>query len=1256
MAAYSYTDWASKSREEQQNSPGISIERDHIVNNPNRGVYWSATTSAAAMSKHIESTLAGEDRMAAQRMWNGLRQLHRQATESPRMTTRAMQPRQDDAHVALGSYNGHLNDQQIDQLASVMDDVVALQTEAQLLGIDPIQASRRMMDRAASRAVGYNMDDNEIEPALKPLIESQKGSSVIANLNQSVAQLQLEIKDLPIDAMDEIKQIGRETDYTEELREDHRRLNDILGSIPLVINPQGIEPEKNFSVRMETQEEATVMESIVRWAGSQERLPEAKEIHKAFASWRDNGSTVSPHSLQHEPATGMILNNTDNALKNLEGLVMRTDKSEQGRNQALVILTVGGGDKLREALERTGRPVYDVKAEADADGVYLSSRGQVLPANRIELVNLTMDQANDPIERSAAVNAVVGSVDQVKYLAGAKMGVVEAHALHLAGTLRKLRQGINPDGSHITAAGLAGVRETARDIDSQVDPLRYYAAGHARPYKGVNAVAFESAGRYDAANKANAPSRDVIGEAFDNIPENATILTVDNDRNAVNKWLKTNGRENRRVLYAEATRSLTFAEITDAGLDGEKKIAREANMELKIYEKPASERSYGFVKMGRYTEGAEVLNEPAEGYRRVCLDQPIEWKPQEIAGAIVFVSGNSSVNAINNSSQAIKVAQEAVMNYAHTAVVLTDMTDSRNTTDIHSAHMIRLAGEMGKAATVIDGTGKEIPLKEARERTSNLAENFSEKMERETIELMQVYDHGYKGSNRPIDVAAKDDLGQLALAALPGMDAARAIRFGHTDVTLREIMTDTSEDMRKHLLELGMPSRTREVVNDVKPWAKAMGRAIDNLATARSLGAQLHVPTDVSHPVELASGQSNTKHAVFTMGEYDYANQPVVAFIGNNQKYREAGMALSLSEMQAGQKSSSKDMVDPADVVDRTFIRRTIEEMTEKGYGIGVTLEEGVSRAVLEEAVKVPEAKLVIAAPGNIQAASPKLRQAMITLFEQDRASVMMPVNIAPVPAPEPRNGEERQADKFVDDRNTMRELLAQTAKAGIVVASSHKDQSLHIVKSMVEQDKPLAVMVPQDLSMAGSDLYSGNLKMLKGAGKTHIESLSLAQAVSANAYAEITDQETDVVWENGVRRGNAGTFQSAQLAKMPMARSGHHYQEMGWGKAAHAIASVESVARFVDKVELGEGKLGQYVQPTERELEARRLEREFRGRAFDDNRVSSFVQEEFAQTSSLHRTAVERDATMRVEMAVDEEKSKGAAAAFRRASNGYEM
>lgn len=1191
MTSYSYQNWNMLDQDTQAASPGISIPRDHPVNNPDRGVYWSATTSASALATHIQDTLTGEDRLAASTMWNSLKSLYRQGSESPRMVDRAIQTRRQDANEALGSYHGDLDSNQLEQLTSVFDDVVQLQQVAETMGLDPVVASRRMLDRAASKAIGFELNAGSMDPEFRPLIDSEAGRAIEANLDQSVRQLQALVKDMDLDALDNVAVIGRDGSIDEETRDDHQRLNEILRSIPLILNPVGIEREENFSVRMESKEEATAVETIVHWAGKQGKLPDEREVHRAFASWRDNGLAPSPHTREQDPAVGLILGNTSRSVENVGELLASLDKNPALAGMPIYVLTTEGGEELRTTLAASGRPIFDATVDADRDGVKILSEGEKGPSNRIELINLTREEGNDPVARSLAANAIVGRSSTIGYIPGVKMNALEAQAIHIAGTARKLSMGMSTDGKMIHNRDLDKLREEARILDAAADPRRYYTAGQSRPFEGVNAVAFDGARFYDKANQKHAPQRDLLAESYDRIPRHATVLTVDQPKNATYRWMEENVTD-RRVLFAEATRNLSFARVATAGLDGEKVVSREAEIEFKIYDRPANKRDY-------------ALEGEGSGVRRVCKTPEIDWNDPQVRGAIILVSGNANGRALNSDAQSLKVAQEAVMDRAHSALILNDFG-----TDFHAAHMIRLAQEMGKKATVIDGAGSEVPLNMARERTMGDAKNFSEGQADLLNDRMRGSNYGLyilpggAAPQRNSDYSVGDDVGQLALASLPGMNAAKAEHFANFEITLSEMRTDKSEEMRKFLMDNGMPAETRKALYDNTAWLSAMDRAIANDSAARQMGATYRNPRDIEHPIDQAT-KGDSSIAVYTKGEFDYAKTPVAAFIGNTTPYVEAGI---------------KGSIDPADTVDRESIRRTIQELTKNGYGIGVTLEEGVSRAVLEEVTKIPEAKVVIVAPGNPMAASPELRRLANDLVGENRAGLIMPTHIAPTKGADAKEGEVRRPDNYVENRTGMRDILSQVSKIGIVVAATDRDQSMHIVRQMNELEKPIAAMVPQDVATAGSDIYSGNLKLLRGAGKTFIESISLAQAPSAQGYAELTDNtDGKMVLENGVRRGTAGTFQSARLSRNEMLRSGHQYHPMSWGSAARPLSSAESITRFVDDVEKDKAPiLGKYVEPTDRELEKRRLERQT---------VSQDVADHFSEFSKMHRNAIMQEA-----------------------------
>ena len=114
------------------------------------------------------------------------------------------------------------------------------------------------------------------------------------------------------------------------------------------------------------------------------------------------------------------------------------------------------------------------------------------------------------------------------------------------------------------------------------------------------------------------------------------------------KWLEENARD-RNVLYAEATRKLSFAHDVAAGIDTEKVISREAETELKIYDRPRSAR-----------QGDQSQYE-------------VDWNDPRVRGAIVLVKGNATESVINSAAQEKKIAQEAIVDFAHTGIVFDDM-------------------------------------------------------------------------------------------------------------------------------------------------------------------------------------------------------------------------------------------------------------------------------------------------------------------------------------------------------------------------------------------------------------------------------------------------------------------------------------------------------------------------------------------------------------------------------------------------------
>ena len=765
----------------------------------------------------------------------------------------------------------------------------------------------------------------------------------------------------------------------------------------------------------------------------------------------------------------------------------------------------------------------------------------------------------------------------------------EAQAIHIAGTSRKLSLATTTGGNPLDHEGLRKLREEARNLDRNTDPNRYFTAGQVRPFLGVNAVAFEAARNFDAAQRKFAGGKDVMEEMYNRIPNNAAILTMDNGNNAAYKWLEAN-MKNRNILYAEATRSLSFAQVAGASLEGEKIMSREAVTEFKIYDRPAKERSYSIIGEGPTA-------------RRVCTTPEIKWDDQEvskrIAGALILVSGNAQGSAQNSVAQATKVAQEAIMDRAHTAIIMNDFG-----TDFHAAHMIMLAEAMGKRTTVIDKFGEEIPLNEARESTRQHAQSLTEvdsfilgkrlHGSLEGLDVTSAESRKAEENRRNASYALHEDIGQMTLAKLPGMNADKASKLADLDLTLEELRSSNNREVEELLYKTGMPSETIKNLHDQKMWLKASGRAIMNAVAADRLAGTVFRPANSSDA--FAPGVAG-----FTYG--DKPNMPVAVFIGSASMVYDGDM---------------KKAVDPADMIDREYLRATMKEMTDRGYAIGTTMEEGIPRAIMEEAAKIEGASVVIATSGNPMASSPELRMLLGKLDENGKVFIVMPESIAPTSVPQ--KDSVLFVDKYVENRDAMYKNLAHNASVGVVVATSDQDQAMKIVDNVNKLDAPIAVMIPQDIESVKQDLFRGNLKLLRGANKTSIQSVDMAQAIVAQGYAKIDNKDTKMELVDGVMRGNAGTFTSERLARSDMMLSGYRYMEIGWGKAAQTISSPASAGRFAEAVKEGRIEpLGQFVAISAREMEKRSLAR------FEVS--SEQVMDEFKDFSKVYSGAIAAEA-----------------------------
>lgn len=1316
MTGYSYSDWKGLSEDERRFKHGVSISRDNPLNNPNRGRYWSGEASATALVAHLQETLAGEDRLAAARMFNELKATHRRAAESSRNIDKAIHARRDEANAVLGRMNDGLSDRSMDSLVQVYSDVAEFQDRAARSGHDPQTATTRFLRHSAAQAAGRDVDASSLGE-----FEELAGSPEAANLSASISALhgsmqfdrdaenitaEMEAADNPLgrpseearakaqsdlvefqqraqmdgldpaDATSRFVRIGvqralgqdvgenpygskyaelAETDEAmnlessigllhetmrtsandlaagpdaleaavdpivdilsgrpvttaaeSEINAEERELLAVLDSVPRALSPKGVSPSDVFSVRMETKEEAQAMETVLKWAGQTERLPQPEDIHKQFNAWRDNGEGVSPYDPGQQRSAGLIVGNGPDALANA-GVLAQGLSTEAYANTPITVLSIRGGDELKAELAKTGRPVVDASVRAGRDGVELVSGSNA--ANRIDVLDLSAAQSFDSVERSNAASAFVSQASSVAYLKGEQMTPAEAQAVNIASNAAKLNLAVERSGDEMNEDQMEALKTNARKIDREADPQRYYAASISQPRRlvrdeqenvvaSLKTVAFDGARNCDKAHARDARGRDVIGEAHARIPKKATVLSVHEPANAVNKWMEA--KSGRPKFYATAKRDLSFAKDTAGG------TVRTAETQLTIYDKPEGERKWERMSKADYrrremtaknqsvhngVKYREPLTRPVPGDTdaiAVANFRTYELKDPKLRGAYIQIDGDAASNARNADAQARKVAQEAVMDNARSAIILNDAMGS----DYHAASMVRLAHEMDRPTTVLRSDGSAMPRSEARKELQELSRN-------------PVEDRAAKFNERP-DYALQDDTAHLTLSSMPGMNAQSAQRVadlaGHS-YTLKEFATDTSKEREQLLIDAGVSPEGRKGMRDLQNWEKASDRAALVMSAAAEYDAVLHRGGSHSHPVNAANdgnqvsaaGKSNLFEVNTNPEVLDPARMPVAAFIGTSLPVRGAG---------------EKEGTDPADIVDRKALRASIEGFAKSGYGIGVSLDEGVSRAVLEEAAKVPEANVFMVSAGNPMAKSQDVLSPGMQLLSEGRGTMLMAEHIAPIKL-EDSDGK-ALPDRYVQDKNGARDMLAGIASVGVVVAAPDKDRSLLIADEINKAGKPVAALVPQNESAAGSELYSGNVKLLKGQGRAWIESESLVQAPSARGYANLSDKKPEYQRFDNVMGGTAGTFESENLEISDMLRSGRHHREIGWGKAATAISSEKSVDAFAKAAARGEAKaLGAYREPTERQREERRLAYE---------KVSPEVREVFADNSKVNR------------------------------------
>ncbi|MAM38271.1 MAG: hypothetical protein CL949_07155, partial [Erythrobacter sp.] len=464
MTAYAYQQWNAKSADEKSKEPGVSIPRSHPVNNPNRGVYWSGQSSALALATSIQEGLTGNDQEQAQKMFRQLRQLYRDASENDNNLGRASARRKADADRVLSASGYEFSEAEAEQMDSVIDDVTRIQDQAEIAGIDPVGVTRTMMNRASAFAVGF-APATVAPDEYTDYLNSTDGRASQDNLSQSVRQLYLMTRtgefrniDPSIDAV-----APEEATMAEEME----FVRGLLNSIPLERQPGAVEPSQYFSVRMDTLEEAQAMEQILKWAGKHEDLPDHENVHEAFNAIRDNAVVASPYSPRRNMRLGLIVGQSPSAADLAKDIAA-------GAGDAQIIVLTSDNDAFK-GEEFAGRPVFNTKATANLDGVGIKGINNA-PADAVIVMNLSPEEAADPIKRSVAANAFVGSSLSIAHIAGNALFAHEAQAVRMASNHRKLTLAVDRNGNQVRGEGLGRLRNMARTIDMNDDFGRYLAA------------------------------------------------------------------------------------------------------------------------------------------------------------------------------------------------------------------------------------------------------------------------------------------------------------------------------------------------------------------------------------------------------------------------------------------------------------------------------------------------------------------------------------------------------------------------------------------------------------------------------------------------------------------------------------------------------------------------------------------------------------------------------------------------------------
>lgn len=662
--------------------------------------------------------------------------------------------------------------------------------------------------------------------------------------------------------------------------------------------------------------------------------------------------------------------------------------------------------------------------------------------------------------------------------------------------------------------------------------------------RGVNSILIDGSNffREDKGAKAG---MEALRDRFSALPKTATILTSDNEKNAISQEMEKSGRP---VLYATAWRVSDHSKAFDTDNRMVTLSSRKTELDLGLV-------GYKGEKNGQDAQ----------------LARPREWAYKDLKGAVIVVNGGGSMTrdtydaiqelavqrgqpghslsneevmqayntlAANGKAQleAPKIAapklaraimQEAVVDYAGQVIIATDMGK-----DFHSANLIRQAIDADKLTTAIDKSGASVALEVAYQKSLEFAPSIA--------------DNTRASLNNGLAALAHSEYGQLVLASLPNISSERARQIGENYDALGDVM---------RAAELGeaspsLPKALHHELSRPTNWANAMDR-VDAIEKGADLnGMDAITATNEAYPKNLL--EAGRSDALYTMGDVDL-NVPTLALvIGGNSK--------------------------PA-AADQEAVRAIAAEAASKGWAVALHLSGETSAHAAKAMTEMPETerpRILLIGDGHPSTmSSAKVREAFSAVGHAGGGYIT-------ATPPLQGNAKEGEEASYTADRRSALDLHGKLASGVIVVKSSGNDAEMISLKSAMLAGRPVAAVGPSDLAnptvddlrYRGAD-YSANARLLAGGDRVQVMLETRYMAFQPNSIPDMVAQTADryVVFEGstaGMMNAPDRPEDRDQIQHGDIESGSRMSTEISWREPAEYIANGQGTGEFIAKIEAG--------------------------------------------------------------------------------------